>query len=196
MEKAIGNKLSSEMRSEIQKIVQQYFKVQPLEKSAPFLDDVLKRLEVLQKAIVNLQDALGEGGVDLIDIVRAQLAQGFTTGPRDHIEELDEVLRLLSMSAQQAKSDFIEQSIEGFEEGHAWQEMAVSLKELMRLRGMPHGASQDGVKHTTVSPFVEFFTMLQDAFPQASLRRQSASSLALGKQIGLAVKACRLRSGI
>ena len=196
MEKAIGQKLTAEVRFETTKIVQRYFKVQPFEKSAPFLDDVLKRMEIITKAIANLQKALGEGGLDnLSDIVRAQLAQGLDGNTWEHIEELDEGLRLLFASAQQAKLDFIEQSSEGLEEGDAWQEMAASLKELMRSRGLPHGASQDEVKHSTNPPFVEFFMKLQDVFPKASLRRQSASPLAFGKQIGLAVRAHRIRSG-
>jgi hypothetical protein len=189
METAIGRDIVDNLKVEITRIVQNYFRKHSFEVNAPFLDDVVEHLDVISETTKQLKDALSASN-SAVDLVRAQLAQGFEETNSDPIESLEAKLEALSHAAWLARGDFTE-SKDGFSEGHAWQEMVRSLKSLMCLYSMPAGASQDSSK--AISPFVQFIQSLQKTFPSESLRRHHLGTpFALAKEINRAVQAGKI----
>ena len=198
MEAAIGRPVADDLRAEIVKIVQKYFRMQPFEANAPFLDDVLKHLRAVTKSAKQLKGALrapspnGAG-----DVVRAYLVQGFGEARPDAIEAMEADLDRLSEAAMLAEKDFLENSHRGFSEGDAWQEMVRSLKNLMRSFSMPAGASNDSskAKALTGSPFVRFIQALQKTFPLKLCRHHLSTPFALAGEINRAARSGRLKNG-
>jgi hypothetical protein len=186
LERAIGKQISESLRIKIVQIVQRYFRIQPFEANAPFLDDVLKRLNLIEHAVQQLQFQLDASGNDsVVDIIRAQLDQNLS---KHEIETLDEMLRSVLSSAHHAGIAFKEQAQAGFAEGDAWHEMVSSLKILMRSHSMPYGASQDGskTKNSKGSPFVQFVKSLQETLPEQLRRHHLSGPFALAKEINRA----------
>jgi hypothetical protein len=181
MEIAIGRPINSDVRSETIRIVQQYFRAQPFETNAPFLEEVLAGLDAIARAAGQLQKALAAES-SVIDIIRAQIDQDLPS----KLDVFDEMLQSIISAAPLAKTEFVEQSRNGFAEGEAWQEMANKMKALMRSHSMPYGASQDGTKAkdpTKGSPFVQFIISLQKSFPSNLRRHYGISPFALAKEI-------------
>src|SRR5436190_12394370 len=78
MEAAIGEPIKAELRASIIHIVQSYFRVQPFEANAPFLNDVLNRLKLIRQTAQKLHRALDLSWDDnLIQPVRIQLDEDF-----------------------------------------------------------------------------------------------------------------------
>jgi hypothetical protein len=182
MEGAIGKPFPVNLRSETVKIIQRYFQIQPFEANAPFLEDGLRRIDLIVRAAEQLQSALDANNDPVVVHVRAQLEQEFGS---HEIETLDEMLRSLLSSAQYTEIAFSEQSKNGFVEGDAWHEMMSSLKALMRSHSMPYGASQDSTKakDPNGSRFVQFVQSLQETFPVKLRRHHLSGPFALAKEI-------------
>jgi hypothetical protein len=191
LEEALGNlDLDVEIRSQIRTIVCRYFFEHDLEWRAPYLDDVLKRIAKIERAVEELQGLLSDERSAHIDsFIKAKIE----TAWGDYVSEssiyalqsaLDDALKGLAFGRYEFEKD----AVEGFEDGAAWQKLVRDLRSLMRQRGLPYGASQDRTKARSDegSAFPRFVMALQQTFPDASLRRHSSDVFALAKAINRA----------
>jgi hypothetical protein len=192
MEVAIQRPINCGLRDEIVEIVQCYFRVQTFEANAPFVKDVLERLNSIRQTVQKLQQTLDFSlGDSVIENVRIQLEQNLDGGG---LHSIDTALESLLQASHFAEEKLQEQADCGFSEGEAWQEMVGSLRALMRSNSMPFRASPANLraKDPKGSPFVQFVQSLQKTFPADFLRRHHLSDpFSLAKQIN---RSARIRT--
>jgi hypothetical protein len=188
IEHAFGVRFSDEDYRQLTIIIDRYFRMQPLETAAAFLDDAQAYL----KAVLTNANALNRSlqppasRSDAAFYVQRLILENFHTG--QPIGPGGWNMIVMSMIAFVAASEQAEVTLSrrmkggGFVEGYAWRKLIRELTHFCNERLMPTAASKGLIKGNGQSPFVAFVYELQRAFPE-NFRRHNFSPAALATAI-------------
>lgn len=177
----------------ITNLVASYVQFQPFEPSAPFVRDVKKHLDKLDKAADQFYQAL-QSGEALEDEIERNAAFHAETLISGHLKEKHCALA----GIDDFKSAMFEFLIAvpvarcalnaggGLAEGESWGRLVIGLARWFESKGLRVSASKGGKP----SPFVAFARELQLTFPER-FRRHDQSHEALAKKISAALKNAR-----
>jgi hypothetical protein len=208
IERAYGHSLTPDDREAITALVENYFRWQPSEAKAPYLDDALAYLNRLEKAGQNFWRMLLElshtpmsGTGDHAHIAERdsirRVAVGFVQSHVGrHLKQFDyrkqtdwhgllDIMQACVPAFEATKKYLSEEAARvGFVEGRAWAELVWRLTEFSKQRKLPSGASKRDDPQQAY-PFVAFFRELQRTFP-VNFHRHEGSNAALAQAITVA----------
>lgn len=186
IQRAFGVRLSLTHRSEIIDLVDNYFFVHELERSAPFAADAINWLKKLRARLnetlilvrrqpgtaVEILEAEDYARVNLVAVFRkARGGANWTWGT------IVQLIVQLERACGDVLKDF-ETLEDGFKEGAAWSLLIVRLTELADRNNFPSRVAKGG----SPSPFVELICELQKTFPE-KFRKHLHSDTALAQAI-------------
>jgi hypothetical protein len=200
--------LTPDDRQAVIVLVENYFRWQPGETMAPYVDDALahlKRLETARQRFWRLlleqshtpMTGTGENAhIAATDSIRS-VAVGFVQSHIGrHLKKFDykrntdwrgllDIMQACGPAFEATKKYIIEEAARvGFVEGRAWDELVWKLTEFATQRNLPSGVSKSDDPQKA-SPFVAFFRELQRTFP-VSFQRHEGSNAALAEAITVA----------
>lgn len=183
--------LDADDRPQIVALANEFLKLEPFERNAPFLDDAMKWLRKARKAAKEFHEILGVEG-EAASYARDHAARNVNhrlfepEGPMDW-SGLSSFMTFFRSALLKAEIEIPKEARVGFAEGEAWEKMVRKLSDYCESRGYPTAASKGENKsaHHKTSPFVAFVREMQGAFPP-ECRRATGSDIALAEAITVA----------
>ncbi len=138
--------------------------------------EVVKRLEAIHKAAKGLLQELAPAGADTVEIgsialaeITARVQSGLRIRLRHEISLTDAdilfVVASIMFAAATAKHDLNQDQSPGIQTHDAWRQLALDLMDWAERRGLQVTIAEHNATSRKWSPFVEFFSRLQDALP-------------------------------
>jgi hypothetical protein len=205
--------LSPEDREALIVLVEDYFRWQPGETMAPYVDDALaylKRLEnarerfwrlLLEQSHTRMTGTGESAHIAEVDAIRSVAVGYVQSHIGRHLKKFDykkqtdwrgllDVMQACAPALEATKRYITEEAARvGFVEGRAWNELVWKLTGFSQDRDLPTGVSKSDDPRKA-SPFVAFFRELQRTFPP-SLQRHEGSNAALAEAITVARRQAR-----
>ncbi|UTD29348.1 hypothetical protein [Bradyrhizobium sp. WD16] len=185
IEAAYGHELAPALREEIVAHVEKYFRGQPGEENAPFVDDALaylNRLEKSGKKFWSLMFDEGEGAqTTAADYVQGQVGKYLSQVHRPSWQQLLDFMTGLITAMEMTRKQINDRAQQGFVEGSSWNGLVHELIELLAPHKLPVGLAKFD-DPARAAPFVAFFRELQVTFP-AQYQRHGTSNAALTEAI-------------
>ncbi len=185
IESAYGYELAPALRDEIVAHVEKYFRGQPGEEDAPFVDDALAYLRRLEKAGTKfwmLMFEESEGAqTTAAGYVQGQVGKYLGQVHRPGWQQLLDFMTGLIGAMELTRKQINERSQQGFVEGSSWSGLAHEMIELLAAHKLPVGLAKFD-DPARASPFVCFFRELQRTFP-GQYQRHGATNAGLTEAI-------------
>lgn len=188
LEAAYEHALMDSVRNAIVAAVKKYFEDEPFGRNAPFAQDAVTLLEVVEKFSKQIHSAkLQTGGaarIFAVSVLKDELDD-------IRLRRLDCIIDRasdLAVAARAAISEIKAEDYPAFRENDAWKAMIRRLSKSFRDHGML--CTTNTMKVSTgggASPFVAFIFALQKTFP-AELQRHQHSLAALNKAVAAAIR--------
>jgi hypothetical protein len=192
IEAAYGQKLPFEYRSKIIQIINEYFRFEPSERNAPFVEDAVRWLNKIcdcSESLFHSLQTISEGKIDVAANYAANIVDRHVNeNPHHNGNDVTTIARRLADFAAcccLARNTLeMESKKNGFVEGHCWNLFVYRLILFACEQGLPVSASKglNVSKTGKPSPFVAFVSELQKCFPE-DYPRHNASLQALATAI-------------